>query len=145
MTLFTRSTRAKVLLAATAVAAALGLGCKADTSGLQTLAVEEVVQRLADAEERPLLCDANNDETRARFGSIAGALLLSSYRDYDLSELSTDKSRPIVFFCHSEMCGAAAEAARRAIAGGYEQVSVMPAGIVGWAEAGHAVSSVEAS
>ena len=145
MIAITKSTRPSALLAAAAVAAALGLGCKADTSGLQTFAVEEVVQQLADANQRPLLCDANNDETRARFGSIAGALLLSSYRDYDLGELSADKSRPIVFFCHSEMCGAAAEAARRAIAGGYEQVSVMPAGIVGWAEAGHPISRVEAS
>ena len=34
------------------------------------------------------------------------------------------------------MCGAAAEAARKAVSAGYRQVWVMPDGVRGWADAG---------
>ena len=33
------------------------------------------------------------------------------------------------------MCGAAADAARKAVTAGFQNVSVMPAGIKGWSEA----------
>ena len=82
------------------------------------------------------MCDANSDETRGKLGVIPGAVLLSSYRDYDAAvELPGDKSTQLVFYCHSEMCSAAGDAARKAIAAGHRDVWVMPPGIKGWVAA----------
>ena len=114
--------------------------CRADFAGLQTLEVGELVE-LRRLHSELLLCDANNAKTRGELGVVPGAQLLSSYRDYDLeAELGADQGRKLVFYCHSEMCSAAAEAARRAIAGGYTDVSVLAAGIEGWREAGQPVA-----
>ena len=123
-----------VILALAALA-----GCRADLSGLQTASVDDVASwtvRRADL----TLCDANNDDTRQRDGVILGAVLLSNYRDYDPRvELPNDQDATLVFYCHSEYCGAAAEAARKAVGAGYRDVWVMAPGITGWAEAGHPV------
>jgi rhodanese-related sulfurtransferase len=114
-------------------------GCRADFTGLETLEVAELVA-LRQTQPDLVLCDANSDDTRNRLGFIPGAVLLSSYRDYDPhAELSGDLSRKVVFYCHSEMCGAAADAARKAVAAGYSNVSVLASGIRGWAEAGQPV------
>jgi rhodanese-related sulfurtransferase len=84
-----------------------------------------------------VLCDANTEETRSRDGVIPGAVLLSNYRDYDAAaELPTEQGKQVVFYCHSAMCGAAVEAARKAVAEGWRNVWVMPDGIRGWTEAG---------
>jgi rhodanese-related sulfurtransferase len=132
-TRFTRSIRAEALVLA--LACALWLGCRADTTGLGTLTVEEVNARLAAGTD-VVLCDANSADTRTKLGVVAGAQLLSSYRDYDVaSELPADKARTLVFYCHSAFCSAAADAARRAVAAGHEEVFVMPDGIKGWVEA----------
>lgn len=126
--------------AALLAALALGLGCRADTTGLETLSVAEVAARLA-AEPAPIPVDANSDETRLKHGLLPGALLLSSYRDYDAAaELPADPEQGLVFYCHSPMCGAAAAAARRALAAGHRRVWVMPEGIRGWGEAGQPVA-----
>ena len=114
-------------------------GCKADTTGLQTLAVPDLVA-LRALHSDLVLCDANSPKTRGRFGVIPGALLLSSYRDYAPAvELPSDKARKLVFYCHSEWCSAAADAARRAITAGHRDVVVLSAGIKGWIEAGEPV------
>ena len=124
---------AAVLLAATA--------CGADLSGLQILSVEELAARTASGAQLTL-CDANNEDTRQRFGVIPGATLLTHYRDYDVaSELPADQGASLVFYCHSEMCGAAADAARTALAQGYRDVFVMAPGITGWTEAGQPVEN----
>jgi rhodanese-related sulfurtransferase len=113
--------------------------CRADTSGLQTLAVPDLVALRAENADL-VLCDANSPKTRGRFGVIPGALLLSSYRDYAPAvELPSDKSQKLVFYCHSEWCGAASDAARKAIAAGHRNVVVLSAGIKGWIEAGEPV------
>jgi rhodanese-related sulfurtransferase len=119
--------------------AGLTLGCTADTEGLATLTVPELTDWLA-ADPAVVVCDANTQKTRSRYGVLPGARLLSSYRDYDpATELPADKSRPLVFYCHSERCSAAATAARKAVAAGYNHVSVLPPGIRGWTEAGRPV------
>jgi len=115
------------------------LSCKADTSGLETLAVPDLVALHAENSDF-VLCDANSPKTRGRFGVIPGALLLSSYRDYVAAvELPSDKARKLVFYCHSEWCSAAADAARKAIAAGHRDVVVLSAGVKGWIEAGEPV------
>ncbi len=116
----------------TVVAIAALLGCRADTTGLDTLELSQLTALLASGESA-VLCDANTSETRARFGVIPGAILLSHYRDYDVSsELPADRGRKLVFYCHSPQCGAAADAARVAVAAGYADVAVYPNGILGW-------------
>ncbi len=114
-------------------------GCRADTTGLQTLAVPDLVA-LRAVHSDLVLYDANSPKTRSRFGVIPGALLLSSYRDYAPAvELPSDQARKLVFYCHSEWCSAASEAARKAMAAGYRDVVVLSAGIKGWIEAGEPV------
>ncbi len=114
-------------------------GCRADTTGLQTLVVPDLVALRAENADL-VLCDANSPKTRGRFGVIPGALMLSSYRDYAPAvELPSDKSRKLVFYCHSEWCGAAVDAARKAIAAGHRDVLVLSAGIKGWIAAGEPV------
>ncbi len=132
-------TISRTLWVAFAVAGLLVVGCKADTTGLHTLTVAELAA-LVEGGSELALCDANTEKTRIKFGIIPGAQLLSSYRDYDPAvELPADKAQRLVFYCHSEMCGAAAGAARKAVAAGHEDVFVMPAGIKGWVAAGRPV------
>ena len=139
------SRHAKSLRVGGALAAALLVGCEADTTGLVTLTVPELAT-LLEGESGPVLCDANSPKTRARHGVIPGALLLSNYRDYEPgAELPADKGRKLVFYCHSEMCGAAVGAARKAIAGGYTDVAVLPAGIRGWSRAERPIDKPSAS
>lgn len=134
------------LLATLALAAAALLGaCRADLAGLQVVGVAEIASWRGERSDFSL-CDANSDDTRSRYGVIPGAILLSNYRDYDPgSELPSDPSATLVFYCHSERCGAAADAARRAIAAGHRDVWVMAPGIKGWAEAGHPVERPDAA
>ena len=92
--------------------------------------------------------DANFPDTRERLGVVDGAHLLSSYDNYKVAkELPADKNAPLVFYCYDKRCMASHFAARRAIAAGYKNVSVMSDGIVGWYlmhEPIHQVSEAEA-
>jgi rhodanese-related sulfurtransferase len=47
--------------------------------------------------------DANTAEYRDVAGHVPGAVLLSDFAQYPLSELPADKSRPLVFYCTSRM------------------------------------------
>jgi len=130
-----------VLSIAFAFALAAFAGCRPDLTGLEVVGVDELASWRTSRGDLTI-CDANNDDTRARFGVIPGALLLSSYRDYDAAaELPVDKERTLVFYCPSEMCGAAADAARKALAAGHRDVRVMSAGIAGWRDAGRPVDA----
>ena len=116
-------------------------GCGADLTGLQVVEVDELAAWKARRAELTI-CDANNEKTRQRFGVIPGAVLLSDYRDYDPSvELPGDRDATLVFYCHSEMCGAAGDAARKAVVAGHRDVWVLAPGIKGWADAGQPVDA----
>ena len=81
--------------------------------------------------------DANGTRTRETHGSIPGAILLTSATKYDTAkELPADKASKLVFYCTNSWCSAAESAARRALEAGFQDVSVLPAGIAGWKEAG---------
>jgi rhodanese-related sulfurtransferase len=80
--------------------------------------------------------DANSPDTRTANGVIEGAVLLDSYREYDLASLPSAKDAQLVFYCGSTMCTASDKAAHRAIEAGYSNVSVMREGIKGWKKAG---------
>ena len=79
--------------------------------------------------------DANSAETRTEHGTLPGAVLLTSY-EFAAGELPEATDTSLVFYCSSMQCSAAPQAAARAIELGYESVSVMRAGVVGWVEAG---------
>ena len=135
----------RTLALAVCLAAPLLVGCKPDTSGLETLSVDQVAS-LIEKGPGVSLCDANNKATRSRWGVLSGAILLTNYRDYDPgSELPADTASRLIFYCYNDMCGAAAEAANKAIAAGYKQVSIMPDGIEGWVGAEHPVERAAAS
>ena len=82
-------------------------------------------------------------ETRETFGTIPGAVLLTSYSEYKLTELPKDKKSDLVFYCANNKCGASKMAAKRALEAGYKSVSVLPAGIMGWKDAGQKVSALK--
>ncbi|MEO6773841.1 MAG: rhodanese-like domain-containing protein [Kofleriaceae bacterium] len=86
--------------------------------------------------------DANNPPTRQHEGVIPGAVLLSDFETFALTELPSDKAKELVFYCANTRCGASHEAAHKAIAAGYSNVKVMPDGIAGWIKAGNKVQSI---
>lgn len=90
----------------------------------------------------PAIFDANNKDTRATYGVIPGAVLLSNYKKYNLKKvLPADKNKALVFYCANTKCMASHAAAARALKAGYKDVSVMADGIMGWKDAGQPVST----
>jgi len=96
-----------------------------------------VAEAAAQLEAGAVAVDANSDETRAERGVVPGARLLTSSSRYEASELPSDTSTSLIFYCASTRCSASDGAAERAREHGYENVSVMRAGIAGWVEAGN--------
>jgi len=88
------------------------------------------------------IVDANSSKTRGKFGVIPGAVMLTSVTQFDpAKELPANKDAKLVFYCANLMCHASTIAAERAAMAGYTDVNVMPAGIIGWKEAGQATAS----
>jgi rhodanese-related sulfurtransferase len=138
---------------ALALSFALAVACKRESSS-PGRASDTVVTRPAVKPEEPIAeisvddlegqlaasacqaVDANGDLTRKRVGTIPGAVLLSDYEAFAMSELPADKNRGLVFYCANEYCSASHEAAKRARFAGYTNVKILPAGIAGWVKAG---------
>ena len=128
------------LLVAIVLAMAL-IGCsKADPAKIQEVTVSQVEQMLAKDSCQPV--DANGEGTRKKLGVIPGAVLLSDSEMFAPSELPADKTRPLVFYCTNQHCGASHEAAEKARIAGYKNVKIMPDGIAGWVKAGKPVTKV---
>ena len=90
--------------------------------------------------KKVVVIDANGKDTRKKYGTIPGAILLSDYNKYDVAkELPKEKSKKIVFYCANEMCTAAPKAATKAMKAGYTNVAHLSAGIMGWKKAGKAI------
>lgn len=96
------------------------------------VSVLQVQQFLKDKPANVVILDANNAQARADVGVVPGAVLLSSYGDYALTELPANKKSTLVFYCYNSYCQASHAAALRAINAGYTDARVMKAGIVGW-------------
>ena len=122
---------AAVAFAAVALAAFPAIAC--DKQATQVTVAE--LSSLKKAKAVTVL-DANDRESRAKTGIIPGAILLTGFEDYSLSQLPKSKSTKLVFYCANTMCTASEAAAQRAIAAGYTDVATLPVGIKGWAEAG---------
>jgi rhodanese-related sulfurtransferase len=136
----------KVELAAVAMSVAVVsslLGCQSKPAGDESAAtsaptpelkIAEVDQILKDKSGRVI--DANGADTRREYGVIPSAILLTDHKNYLLSELPTDKSTKLVFYCGGTACRASDAAASRAANAGYSNVSVFREGIRGWKSAG---------
>jgi rhodanese-related sulfurtransferase len=142
----------KALLAAFA-ALALASGCKSaptaskDTekkvaapSGVRELSVADVATALKDG--TATVVDANDVETRRKYGMVPGAVLLTNNKTYALSELPSAKDEPLIFYCGGMQCRASDAAASRAATAGYGNVAVMRAGIRGWLGAGQPTNTL---
>jgi rhodanese-related sulfurtransferase len=108
---------------------------------LQMMTVPEVA-KLADAKQVKLI-DANDQNYREKNGIIPGAVLLSSYTEYSVKELPSQKDAQLVFYCANNMCTASHMAARRAILNGYTKVAVLDAGLAGWKKAGQKTATLK--
>lgn len=102
-------------------------------AAIAELGVDELERQLSEG--ACVAVDANGPPTRKKLGIIPGAVLLSDYEAFALSELPADKQKRLVFYCANEYCDASHEAAKRARVAGYSDVKVLPAGIAGWVKA----------
>lgn len=105
-------------------------GCA--SSGAQIISVEKLAQYVESKAPNVVILDANTDDVRKDKGTVPGAILLSDYGKYALSELPADKSKQLIFYCYNFLCTASDEAADRAIKAGYTNVWRMRDGITGW-------------
>jgi len=67
------------------------------TDNLPTLTMDEVEKALAD--KQAVAIDCNGDRTRKKNGVLPGAILISDEEQYPASELPTDKTMKLVFYC----------------------------------------------
>jgi rhodanese-related sulfurtransferase len=129
------------VIAALAVPA-LALACDDDARAEQTTVKKVTIAELAklNKDHKAVVLDANGSETRAKFGVIPNAKLLTSAVNYDVAkELPAAKDSKLVFYCANTMCSASHQAAEKAASAGYTDVSVLPDGIKGWKDAGQPV------
>lgn len=109
----------------------------AAVEGWTEVSVEQLASMLEEGTATAV--DANRGETRQNVGIIPGAILLAG-SEYDTDVLaSAGEGDALVFYCYNERCGASHRAADAALAAGYGDVHVLPAGIMGWVESGHEV------
>lgn len=77
-------------------------GCKAE----QHAVVKEftVAEAVAAHQAGAVFLDANTDDFRKSNGKVPGAVLLASYRDYDVKTvLPQSKDTPLVFYCSNRL------------------------------------------
>jgi rhodanese-related sulfurtransferase len=120
-----------------------GAGSEAAVVEPKQMSIAELDGLLKD--KKASVFDANGTGTRAKFGVIPGAVLLSNYANYSLDQLPEDKGKKLVFYCANTMCTASHVAAKRALAAGYGDVAVLPDGIMGWKQAGKPTEAVPRS
>jgi rhodanese-related sulfurtransferase len=111
-------------------------------SAFKNMSVTQLADALKSNKEEVHVYDANTDDIRKKEGIIPGATKLASITSYETQVLPTDKSAKLVFYCANTMCTASHSAAKRAIAAGYKNVSVLNEGIQGWKKAGQQTEKV---
>ena len=76
------------------------LGVTHQDDHFRKINVADLAALRADAGSHVVILDANVDSTRARYGVIPGARLLSSYDNYDVAtELPPARNAKLVFYC----------------------------------------------
>ena len=101
-------------------------------TAINEISVKEVKHFIDTKAKNVAILDANNVEARKDAGVVPGAILLTSYTQYAISELPKDKATTLVFYCYNSYCQASHAAADRAVGAGYKDARVMKEGIVGW-------------
>lgn len=107
--------------------------CSTPVSGEQyaTLSLSEA--RNLYGKPGVVFLDVNEPEIYEQ-GHVPGAVWVT---DEHLEHfLPRDKNATLVFYCYERRCSASHAAAHEAVRLGYARVFVMPAGIMGWANAG---------
>lgn len=138
----------KSLSLAAALSLALAVPTAAWACGEENTTVTQVTPKEgAELQKKgTTFVDANGKDTRSKYGVIPGAILLTSYSEYDANkELPGKKDQPLVFYCANTKCGASFEAAKKAQAAGYTNVAVLPDGIKGWKDAGLPTQTLKAN
>jgi rhodanese-related sulfurtransferase len=80
--------------------------------------------------------DMNTPETWEQY-HLPGAVHVDNP---DLARfLPPDKNATILFYCFNQLCDASAAAAREASSLGYQRLSVMKEGIIGWVKSGRPI------
>jgi rhodanese-related sulfurtransferase len=118
-------------------AAALACEGEEKKQAIKMVSLDDAAKLQKDAKASFL--DANNQETRAKYGVIPGATLLTNFVEYSTAELPKDKDAKLIFYCANTRCSASHKAAKRAVHAGYSDVNVLPDGIAGWKTAGKPV------
>jgi rhodanese-related sulfurtransferase len=104
----------------------------ADAITLKTLSVDEVAAKLK--EPNTFVFDNNNPD-RYKKGHVPGATWIRP-DEITAAVLPKDKTATLVFYCANEQCRACHSGAKAALALGYKNVYIMPAGIAGWEKSG---------
>lgn len=116
----------------------------ANSEAIGELSVPDLAGLLENKDDlKVAVFDSNSPGTRKKYGKIPGATLLSDYQEFDKSELPENKDCTLVFYCSNTHCGASHSSAKVAMAAGYSDVNVLPAGIMGWSEAGQKTEAVQ--
>ena len=134
----------RTLLLITVATLAIACSKKDATSGSDTKVPEVTIEQLDAmlAKKECVAVDANGDGTRKKMGVVPGAILLTDSDTFKDSELGTDKTKGLVFYCASTTCGASHKAAEKALTAGYTNVKVLPEGIAGWVKANKTVQKI---
>jgi len=103
---------------------------------LKTLTVDEVASKLKDP--NTFVFD-NNSADRYKQGHVPGAKWVRP-DEITAASLPADKTATLVFYCANEHCMACHSGAKAALALGYTNVYIMPAGIAGWEKSGKPVT-----
>jgi rhodanese-related sulfurtransferase len=103
----------------------------AGAAAIALLTVDQVEARLDGG---VALYDAN-PRTMYAHGHLPGARWVQ-FNAVTREVLPRDPATPLIFYCANELCTASPEAAQMAVALGYRDVALMPAGYFGWKAAG---------
>jgi len=99
--------------------------------GLKSISPADLQQMLLN--QKVTVFDVNSRQSWMQ-AHVPSAVNLDPVNYLD-SDLPTDKSASVVFYCSNPFCRKAPNAARRAKELGYTNVKVMSAGISGWLSA----------
>lgn len=107
----------------------------AQLMGLRTISPRDLQRRMQS--ETVMVLDVNS-RTSWLAARVPGARHIDPTR-FTASDLPTERSALLVFYCSGPLCRKAPNAAKRAKGLGYANATVMAAGISGWLGAGLAV------
>jgi rhodanese-related sulfurtransferase len=131
-------TRMLIAVALALLAGPAGLaGCRQEPAAPRPLQIAEVEARMGKPGVH--LYDANLRSIFDRY-HLPGARWVS-FDHVTEKDLPSDRQATLIFYCANPACSASDESAQQAMALGYRQVFVMPAGIYGWKRAGKPVES----